>query len=249
MTYQTIKRIVLILGVLCLSFGLIPFIFGIHHAGCFLLILAGIAPLIIVGLGKLSSQKWRILQKLLALSLGIGGMAGLLLSIWMVNAAWFHPPLSGSSIPVLVLGCQVVDDQPSLMLRHRLDAALSYLKSHPEAPIVVSGGYGPQSDFSEAQVMASYLESHGIASHRIFLENRSHNTQENILFSTQLAQSNGFPPSFIVVTDSFHQLRSALYLRKYGFTPYSVPSQTPWGLLPGYWVREWLAILETLFLS
>ena len=107
----------------------------------------------------------------------------------------------------------------------------------------------PRSDFSEAQVMASYLESHGIASHRIFLENRSHNTQENILFSTQLAQSNGFPPSFIVVTDSFHQLRSALYLRKYGFTPYSVPSQTPWGLLPGYWVREWLAILETLFLS
>ena len=247
MAYRIIKAASLLFGTFCLTFGLMPLAFGIWHAGCAVLILVGLVLGTIEVLKRLPSKKWKFLLQFLTFGFKLGCIVGLILSVWMIVIGWFRTPLANSSFPVLVLGCQIVDDRPSLMLRHRLDVALIYLKNSPETPVVVSGGHAPQERFSEAQVMATYLESHGIAPHRIFLEDASHNTQENILFSTQLAQKEGFPPGFAVATDGFHQLRASLYLQKCGFSSYSLPSQTPWGLIPSYWAREWVAILKMLF--
>ena len=62
---------------------------------------------------------------------------------------------------MVVLGCQLYDWGPSIMLRDRLDKALDYLADHPETTVVVSGGQGAEEPTSEAQGMADYLADHG----------------------------------------------------------------------------------------
>ena len=58
---------------------------------------------------------------------------------------------------VIVLGAQVFEDRPSLVLKYRLDKAAEYLKSHPDTKCIVSGGKGTNEPFSEAHGMSRYL--------------------------------------------------------------------------------------------
>ena len=62
------------------------------------------------------------------------------------------------------------------MLKHRLDAAYDYLTEHPDVPVIVCGGQGPDESISEAQCMYEYLTKKGIAAERITQEDRSTST-------------------------------------------------------------------------
>ena len=65
--------------------------------------------------------------------------------------------IQGEPEVMVILGCQVRQDGPSVLLRDRLDEALDYLEDHPDMTVVVSGGQGPDEPTSEAQAMADYL--------------------------------------------------------------------------------------------
>ena len=70
------------------------------------------------------------------------------------------------------------------MLRERLIAAQDYLDENPEAVCVVSGGQGADESMSEAQCMRTKTSTeHGIAPERIYMEDKSTSTRENIKFS------------------------------------------------------------------
>lgn len=86
---------------------------------------------------------------------------------------------------VIVLGAQIKGTNPSLTLKNRLDSASLYLKENNEATVIVSGKTGASNEFSEAFVMAKYLESQTIANDRIILEAKSINTFENLKFSIE----------------------------------------------------------------
>ena len=235
------------LGAFCLIFGVVPSFFGVWHIGTLALVLAGMGCLFLLFTDGWNRHIWKIARINIAFFLGLGGLVGLILSIWMVSSAFWNPPPAEKPVTVLILGCQVMEDQPSLMLRYRLEAALTYLNDHQDTPVIVSGGYDPQNSFSEAQVMAAYLQSHGIKKQDIYLEDRSSSTQENITFSAQIQREQNLSPSFAIATDGFHQLRASLYAKDQGLEVYSLPAKTPWGLAPGYWVREWFGVLKALF--
>ena len=149
----------------------------------------------------------------------------------------------------LVLGCQVEREGPSLMLARRLEAARRYLEAHPDAPVVVSGGYEERAGTSEAAVMAAWLIERGIDPARIHLEDRSHSTEENLAFSAEIIGREGLPRALAVATDGFHQYRAAIYARKNGLTAAALPAGTPWGLFPSYWVRDIFGNLKALILD
>lgn len=90
--------------------------------------------------------------------------------------------------------------------------------------------------------MRKYLVEQGIDPSRIHMENRSTDTRENLLYTWDLLGGEDRP--IAIATDGFHQMRGRYYGKSAGFTQISaLPSPTPWGLLPSYWVREFFGLL------
>lgn len=161
------------------------------------------------------------------------------ISIFMISAA-NHPPDGDTT--VIVLGCKVRGEEPSLMLRQRIMAAYRYLDQNPSAMCIVSGGQGADELISEAESMKRVLVEQGIDEERIILEDRSTGTDENIRFSLEKMNEYGISGSVTIVTNEFHQLRAKLIADKYGLESYSVSARTSLWLLPTYWLREWFGV-------
>lgn len=81
---------------------------------------------------------------------------------------------------MIIFGCQVRKDGPSILLRDRLETALAYWEEHPDIKIVVTGGKGDDEHQSEAQAMYDYLTARGVSGNTILMEDKSRNTQQNI---------------------------------------------------------------------
>ena len=58
---------------------------------------------------------------------------------------------------IIVLGAQVKESGPSVILRYRLDRTVSYLKEYDNTLVIVSGGQGANEKATEASVMKEYL--------------------------------------------------------------------------------------------
>lgn len=157
-----------------------------------------------------------------------------------------HKPREDAT--VIVLGAGINGDRPSRILKGRLDAAIAYLEDHPQAVCIVSGGQGPDEICSEAAVMQTYLLERGIAAERIYVEDRSGNTEQNIAFSREIIEQNGLSQNVAIVTQEFHQYRAQRYTMKAGFTSVgAITAHTPWEFLGGYWIRDFAGVCYMLF--
>lgn len=149
---------------------------------------------------------------------------------------------------VVVLGCQVNGETPSLMLTRRLEAAYEYLQQEPEAVCIVSGGQGNHENITEAECMYRWLTERGIAPGRIYREDRSRNTGENLSFSAEIIRREGLSPELAIVTDGFHELRAAYLAGQQGLSCGAVPARTPFYLLGTFATREVLALTAEFLL-
>ena len=115
---------------------------------------------------------------------------------------------------IIVLGAQVRENGPSVVLQYRLDAAIEYLNKNPDTICIVSGGQGANEPFSEAEGMAKYLLENGIEMKRILLEDKSRNTVENIQNSKDLMGEsyNGVG----IITNNFHVFRAVQIAKTQG---------------------------------
>ncbi len=161
------------------------------------------------------------------------------ISVFMISTANRTPD---GNTTVIVLGCKVRGEEPSLMLRQRIMTAYRYLDQNPSAMCIVSGGQGADELISEAESMKRVLVEQGISEDRIILEDRSTGTDENIRFSIEKMNEYGMSGSVTIVTNEFHQLRAKLIADKYGLESYSVSARTSLWLLPTYWLREWFGV-------
>ena len=150
---------------------------------------------------------------------------------------------------LVVLGCQVRGEEPSLMLYRRMETALGFLRDNPNAVAVLSGGQGPGEWISEAEAMRRHLTANGISEDRLFLEDRSTSTYENIVFSKTIIETNELSRNITVVTDGFHQFRAQHFAKSFGLTPGAIASNTPISRLLYYWLREIAAITVQVILT
>ena len=127
-------------------------------------------------------------------------------------------------------------------MKRRLDCAYEYLSEHENVSVIVSGGQGSDEIISEAQCMKEYLTESGISPERIFMEDKSTNTEENLKFSQEIITGAGLPEKITLVTDSFHQCRAEMLAENIGIKPYNISGYTSWYIVPTYWVREWFGI-------
>lgn len=164
-------------------------------------------------------------------------LSGLMLSV-QTNT----PP---ENVPVIVLGAQVYSEEKmGVSLTGRINAAYDYLLDNPQSSCIVTGGQGGDEPCPEALTEKNVLVKMGIDEERIFLEDRSHNTRENLVFAKEIAEEQGLGEEVAIVTQGFHMYRAIQLAKAAGFTPYSLVAETDPLLFPEYYGRELLSLTK-----
>jgi len=171
------------------------------------------------------------------------------LSVLMFSAQDNPPP---ENTNLIILGAQVYSENSmSLSLSQRVDKAEEYLLQNPQALCIATGSQGPNEPCTEAIVQKNYLVKNGIDENRVYLEEDSANTRENLRNSLVIAKENGMTNEFAIVTQSFHMYRAQQLARQEGIVAYSLVTETEPLLFSGYYGRELMSLtkwyLESLF--
>lgn len=149
---------------------------------------------------------------------------------------------------IIVLGCRIMGDIPSHALEKRIDAAFDFLVRNPESVAILSGGQGKDENLSEALCMYRHLVDSGIDKSRLFMEDKSVNTDENIRFSLKLIEEKGLKKEVAIATSEYHQKRTKMICKRYGLEAYAESSKSMPILIPTFVTREMLAVVkEALF--
>ena len=182
----------------------------------------------------------KIILSILAAGILLGIALVIVMTILMIKAANTKP---ASNATVIVLGCKVYGERPSITLEERLKAALEYLNANPDSACIVSGGQGVDETISEAECMYLYLVNNGIASDRIYKEDKSTTTRENLAFSYEIIKEQGLKEQMAIATNNFHEYRAGRIADSLGLEHGAASGDTALWLLPTYYARELFAIL------
>lgn len=196
-------------------------------------------------LHRLIGRYWQKTAGRIALIILFSGIAvsvvlTAVMSVLMIRAARTEP---SENATVVILGCKVYGERPSIMLTERMDAAISYLDAYPESVCIVSGGQGHDETISEAECMYIYLTGHGISPDRIYKEDQSTSTRENLAFSYEIIRANGLNAKIAIATNGFHEYRAGKIADALGLEHGAVPGRTALWLFPTYYTRELFGIL------
>ncbi len=187
----------------------------------------------------LGRRSGRLAVGAVALVVGLGVVWCGVLSWRMASAMGTEPDEPAT---LIVLGCKVEGDRPSVALLRRVDTAADYLLAHPSVRVIVSGGQGPDELISEAEAMRRALVDRGVDEERILVEDRSTSTLENLTFSKEILTENGLGTSAIVVSEGYHMYRALRVADRVGLDAQGLAAPSAAWVLPTSWVREWFGI-------
>ena len=198
------------------------------------------------------SKLAKILQRCISICLLICSVGFIILETLIISAS--HTDTEEAETRCMViLGAGLYGEYPSRILVSRLDAALEYLDNRDDMPIVVSGGQGPGETITEAEAMSRYLERRGIDKNRIYKEENSTSTFENLVFSLALMEEYGLYSEDVavaIVTSEFHLYRAKSLAKQLGLYAIGVAAETPYpSLRILYYFREAVALLNSLLFS
>ena len=182
-----------------------------------------------------------VLRRLAILGYGLAGLLFLICGLCMLSVQRDGEKVEADA--VIVLGAAVHGDRITWVLENRLNTALEFLKAHPEAVCVVSGGQGPGESVTEGSAMQKYLLEQGIAPERVFAEERATNTPENFAYSMEIlnrVRPEGARVAF--VTTDFHVFRAERTAKKLGFDVIGIPAPDVWYLKLNNFLRESVGI-------
>ena len=160
----------------------------------------------------------------------------------------FHASPEPGADYVILLGAQWKPHGPSEVLRRRLDSAAKYLEQNPDTAVIVSGGQGSNEPISEAAGMRQYLVDIGIDEERILMEDRSTNTMENLVFSSNLLDKQN--DRVVIVTNNFHVFRAMQIARKQGYAKVEgLAASSVASFLPNNMLREFVGVLKDFLMG
>ena len=143
---------------------------------------------------------------------------------------------------IIVLGAQVKESGPSIVLKYRLDKALEYMNENPKTICIVSGGQGYNEPYSEAEGMAKYLIEQGMSSDRIIKEDKSKTTEQNIANSMKYIKKKA---TIGLVTNNFHVYRALQIAKNQKIENiYGIAADSSAFYMPNNMFREYLAEMK-----
>ena len=243
---KVLRHILAVLCLLAAVFFLLPLGIGILHFGMVwpaALLLLAAARCFFPGFFQ-RFPKW--LKAILITGVSVVLAVAIAVLTVMSLAAADRPAEDDAPGTVVLLGCQVYNGKPSMMLQGRIEAAYAYLTAHPDAVCVTTGGLDSRSEpVTEGACARRELIDMGIAPERIYAEEKSFDTRENLQFAAAIIRDNGLDTHVVIASDNFHQYRGQLFARQAGLTAQSAGCFSPWFLGPGYACREVVGILAT----
>ena len=152
-----------------------------------------------------------------------------LFALWVISASavliWASRDEARPAQAIVVLGAAQYAGKPSPVLRARLDHALDLWNRHLASLLILTGGTGAGDATSEAAVGRTYARKRGVPDSAILVENEGRTTSESMRAVAGMLEVRGLQTA-LLVSDPFHMLRLRILARRFGFTPYTSPTQT-----------------------
>ncbi len=149
--------------------------------------------------------------------------------LWVISATavliWASRDEARPAQAIVVLGAAQYAGKPSPVLRARLDHALDLWNRHLASFLILTGGTGAGDTTSEAAVGRTYARKRGVPDSAILVENEGRTTSESMRAVAGMLEVRGLQTA-LLVSDPFHMLRLRILARRFGFTPYTSPTQT-----------------------
>ncbi len=150
-------------------------------------------------------------------------------AVWAISATavmiWSSRDEARPAHAIVVLGAAQYAGRPSPVLRARLDHALDLWRRHLGKLLILTGGTGAGDTTSEAAVGKTYAIKHGVPDTVILTETQGRTTSESMRAVAAMLEARGLQTA-VLVSDPFHMLRLRILARRFGFTPYTSPTQT-----------------------
>jgi uncharacterized SAM-binding protein YcdF (DUF218 family) len=125
----------------------------------------------------------------------------------------------------IILGASVWDDRPSPVFQERINHGIWLYKNGYIKYLIFTGGTGKNSNISEAFVAMNYAINNSVPIEKIFIEETSKITFENIFYAKNIIESNNFN-KIIIVSDPLHMKRSITMAKDLNLNVYSSPTPT-----------------------
>ena len=145
-----------------------------------------------------------------------------------------------SSMPLerraaLVLGAKTQDNVMSNALRARVDYAIELYHTGQVGAVIFTGGFrdkDPAREQSESALARDYAMQRGVPSERIWIEQRSTTTLENLREAQAIVNAQGFA-QVALVSDRWHLARAQAMAHDLGLSV--VPAPTPYSVYRSSW--------------
>jgi uncharacterized SAM-binding protein YcdF (DUF218 family) len=140
-----------------------------------------------------------------------------------------------SADAILVLGRELVDDQPTAVFRARLDHGARLFREGWAPLVIVSGGVTGTARRSEATAGREYLLACGLPADAVSTEDSSRHTLENLVFVRETLRRQGWR-RLVLVSDPLHLARAVAFARGLSIEVACSPAQ---GAPPRRGSLEW----------
>jgi uncharacterized SAM-binding protein YcdF (DUF218 family) len=125
----------------------------------------------------------------------------------------------------VVLGAAAWDDEPSPVLRERINHSIWLYENDYVDKIIFTGGKGKGNKYAESEVARDYAIKNNVNSDDILVETKSRITEENLKYAYEIAVEKNFN-TFTIVSDPLHMKRAILMAKNTGMEVYSSPTQS-----------------------
>ncbi len=125
----------------------------------------------------------------------------------------------------MVLGAAAWNDEPSPVLRERINHSIWLYVNDYVDKIIFTGGKGTGDKYAESEVARDYAIKNNVNSEDIMIETKSKITEENLKYAYEIAIEKNFN-TFTIVSDPLRMKRSILMAKNTGMEAYSSPTQS-----------------------
>lgn len=116
---------------------------------------------------------------------------------------------------IVVLGAGVDVDQPSPVLKARLDSAADLFQSYSFRHIILTGGRGEGDLIAESEAGRNYLIEAGLSADPILIETQSTTTLQNLAEAKKILDARHLK-DVTIVSDPLHLCRAGMMARDLG---------------------------------
>ena len=147
----------ILFGIALILTFVVPIFEDVFNIATIIGIIGGVFPLLLGVLWNIMNRKW---SYIILIIYGIGFMItlGAMLAIYFAGRT-----KAAKQEVIIVLGCKIKGDRPSLSLIKRIDTAYAFLKDNPKTAAILSGGQGADENLSEALCMRDRLAEKGLS--------------------------------------------------------------------------------------